>query len=214
MLLGNPPWLSYRFMADGMKAEFRAMSTDRGFWAGAAVATQQDLSALFVARAVEQYLRPGGTFAFVMPYATLSRRQFAGFRTGRWTGGVADAGTTVAFQTPWDLHQVKPSFFPVPAAVVLGTRAMTAIALSGAPQSWAGRLPGRNPSLADVGDKLQRRAPSAPAPTSSAISPYAPRFANGATMFPRLLLMVVETPSRPAGGRGGPARGAQPTQPQ
>jgi len=202
VLVGNPPWLSYRFMAGGMKAEFRAMSTERGFWAGAAVATNQDLSALFVARAVEQYLRPDGTFAFVMPYATLSRRQFAGFRTGRWSGGVADAGTTVAFQTPWDLHQVKPSFFPVPAAVVLGTRA-AATALPAAGQSWVGRVPGRNPSLADVNDRLQRLAPSAAAMSGEAVSPYAPRFSQGATLVPRFLVLVEPGPASPLGAGAG-----------
>jgi SAM-dependent methyltransferase len=60
VLIGNPPWLSYRFMPPAMKDTFRIMSTERGFWAGATVATHQDLSALFVARTVEQYLKPGG----------------------------------------------------------------------------------------------------------------------------------------------------------
>jgi len=147
VLVGNPPRLSYRYMPPGMKAEFRAMSTDRGFWAGAAVATHQDLSALFVARAVEQYLQPGGTFAFVMPLAVLSRRQFAGFRTGRWTGGVRAVGTSVAFQTSWDLHQVKPSFFPVPAAVVRGVacRERCRAARRRRDLVWAGQRPQPQP---------------------------------------------------------------------
>ena len=33
-----------------------------------------------MARFVEQYLGADGVFAFVMPFATLSRGQFAGFR--------------------------------------------------------------------------------------------------------------------------------------
>lgn len=203
VLVGNPPWLSYRFMAAGMKTEFRAMSTDRGFWAGAAVATHQDLSALFVARAVEQYLRPGGTFAFLMPYAVLTRRQFAGFRPGRWIGGPAAADIAVSFQTPWDLHQVKPSFFPVPAAVVLGTRTDTVTAMPASAQAWVGRVPGRNPSLAAVGDRLQRLESGVPETTSTTVSPYAPRFGQGATLVPRFLVLVEQAPAGPLGAGAG-----------
>lgn len=203
VLVGNPPWLSYRFMGAGMKTEFRAMSSERGFWAGAAVATQQDLSALFVARAVEQYLRPGGSFAFVMPLAVLSRRQFAGFRTGRWAGGPGATGTCVAFHTPWDLHQVKPSFFPVPAAVVAGSRAQTPTALSPAAQTWSGRVTGRNPSLAEVGGKLTRTDPSGDTADAAAPSPYAPRFSQGATLVPRFMVLVEQGPTGPLGAGAG-----------
>ena len=79
-LIGNPPWLAYRYMPAAMQASFRELSDTRNLWAGATVAPQQDLSALFVVRCIELYLRPGGQFGFVMPLAALSRRQFAGFR--------------------------------------------------------------------------------------------------------------------------------------
>jgi hypothetical protein len=208
VLAGKPPWLSYRFMSAGMKTDFRAMSTDRGFWAGAAVATHQDLSALFVARAVEQYLRPGGTFAFVMPLAVLSRRQYAGFRTARWAGGIGATGTSVAFTTPWDLHQVKPSFFPVPAAVVVGTRAgsltdaspgagveasgvaaRNPVPLPAGAQTWSGRITGRNPGLAEVEHLLSRTDPGQLTAVGASgdkadLSPYAARFSQGATLVP------------------------------
>jgi len=113
VLVGNPPWLSYRYMPPAMKADFRAMSTARRFWAGAAVATHQDLSALFVARAVEQYLTEAGTFSFVTPLAVLTRKQFAGFRTGAWSPERHDI-VTADLTGGWDLHAVKPSFFPRP----------------------------------------------------------------------------------------------------
>jgi SAM-dependent methyltransferase len=117
-LVGNPPWLAYRFMTPEMQASFRQMSEERGLWAGASVATHQDLSGLFLIRAVEQYLKPSGQFAFVMPFAALSRRQFAGFRTGRYASPAGEV--MVAFETPWDLHKVKPNLFRVPPSVVLG----------------------------------------------------------------------------------------------
>ena len=87
VLVGNPPWLAYRYMPVSMQVAFRELSQSRNLWAGATVATHQDLSGLFVAKCVELYLRaPGGRFGFVMPLAALSRRQFAGFRTGPVAG--------------------------------------------------------------------------------------------------------------------------------
>lgn len=206
VLIGNPPWLSYRFMPAEMKANFRAMSEARGFWAGAAVATHQDLSALYVARAVEQYLKPGGRFSFVMPFAVLSRRQFAGFRTGRW-GGPNIGQADVAFDKPWDLHAVKPSFFPVPAAVVSGTNAGPARTLSRSAESWVGRLRGRNPTLAQAMETIARRDPvEGPIGSSAVRSPYAARFGQGATLVPRFLFIVERDQTGPLGAGAGRTR--------
>ncbi|MFB6720557.1 N-6 DNA methylase [Kribbella sp. NPDC056345] len=120
ILIGNPPWLSYRFMTEPQKRTFRAMSKERGQWAGAALATHQDLSALFVSRCIELYLKPGGRFSYVMPGALLSRGQYAGFRSGRLGG--PEFEVNVSFDRAWDLHQIKPAFFKVPACVVRGQR--------------------------------------------------------------------------------------------
>ena len=206
VLVGNPPWLSYRYMPSAMKTDFRDMSTARGFWAGAAVATHQDLSALFVARAVELYLKRGGTFAFVMPLAVLSRNQYAGFRTGNWTGFRATAGsgghgadTHAAFTTPWDVHAVKPSFFPVPAAVLRGNRTDIPTALPATAEHWSGRVKGRNPGLAAVSDQLTRQVRDPGTAGSEAASPYAPRFTQGATLVPRYMVLLEETIAGPLG---------------
>ena len=55
-----------------------------------------------------------------MPRAVLDRRQFRGFRSGQFAGTTTQ--TFVGFDGCWDLHKVKPSFFPVPGAVVFGCR--------------------------------------------------------------------------------------------
>ena len=206
VLVGNPPWLSYRYMPPTMKTDFRDMSTARGFWGGAAVATQQDLSALFVARAVELYLKFGGAFGFVMPLAVLSRNQYAGFRTGNWTGfrstgssGGHGAETHAAFTTPWDVHAIKPSFFPVPAAVLRGTRSDTPKALPSGSEKWSGRVKGRNPGLAAVADQISRETLVPGAASSAPLSPYAARFSNGATLFPRFLVLLEEKAAGPLG---------------
>jgi SEFIR domain/N-6 DNA Methylase len=84
VLVGNPPWLSYRYMTERQQAAFREMSIKRELWTGGTTAPSQDLSALFVVRCVEQYLRVGGNFAYVMPWGVLSRRQYVGFRAGSY----------------------------------------------------------------------------------------------------------------------------------
>ena len=44
VLVGNPPWLAYRYMPAAMQASFRELSDNRNLWAGSTVATHQDLS--------------------------------------------------------------------------------------------------------------------------------------------------------------------------
>jgi hypothetical protein len=204
VLLGNPPWLAYRFMTAAMQADFRAMSEQRGLWAGATVATNQDLSGLFVARTVELYLRVGGRFGFVMPWATLSRRQFAGFRTGRWAAAsLGRVMTTARFDQPWDLHKVKPSFFPVPCCVVFGDRTEhDAGPLDAAPEIWAGRLPKVNMTAAEAAQHLQRCTGTA-AVSAGATSPYRERFAQGAAIVPRVLFLVERERESPLGTGAG-----------
>lgn len=201
-LVGNPPWLSYRFMTPGMKVNFKDLSEASNFWAGAAVAAHQDLSALFVARALELYLRPGGRFGMVMPLAVLSRQQYAGFRTGRWSA--ENTNINVALDPPWDLHQVKPSFFPVPACVAFGTRTDAAgRALDGTRISWTGRLPRPNAALTDTLPALTRTTVEPLSEQSGPRSPYDPRFLNGATLYPRLLVVVTVGSAGPLGAGAG-----------
>ena len=201
-LVGNPPWLAYRFMTPAMQKAFREMSSERGLWAGAAVATHQDLSGLFVVRCVERYLRKGGHLGFVMPLAVLSRRQFAGFRSGHYaTKGEV---TTIAFDAAWDLHLVKPAIFKVPPSVILGHRAGDdAIGLSGASEVWAGRLPARNVTSEVAGGHLARTSSDAASSEGGGGSPYRARFANGATVFPRVLAVVERAPESPLGTGAG-----------
>ena len=81
VIVGNPPWLSWRYMSPTNADAFRYACQERGIWVGQ-VAQQQDLSAYFFARCVELYFKTGGLVAFVMPYAAMSRRQFSRFRLG------------------------------------------------------------------------------------------------------------------------------------
>ncbi|WP_290050033.1 S1 family peptidase [Amycolatopsis solani] len=206
VLVGNPPWLSYRHMTGPQKATFRAMSVDRSLWVGGSHATNQDLSALFVARCIEQYLRPGGRFGYVMPWDVLprkihSRSAYEGFRKGNYSAPTE--GVTVAFERPWDLHLVKPSFFPVPACVAFGTRRNAAnnVPLIQKPQVWAGRLSLNGASRDEVLAGISRYV-GEPVRTTTA-SPYMGRFAQGATVVPNMLFLVEEMDSGPLGSGAG-----------
>jgi hypothetical protein len=203
-IVGNPPWLAYRFMTTEMQVSFREMSEERGLWAGASVATHQDLSGLFLTRAVELYLKPGGRFSLVMPLAALSRRQFAGLRTGSWE--TPSGGAKAAFSTPWDLHAVKPNLFRVPPCVISGKRADTSTPAAPLPseaEAWKGRLPGRNISWAFAAPHVSRADAGVEVARDKPQSPYHARFMQGATFVPRFLLMVENAPTSPIGVASG-----------
>ena len=57
LVIGNPPWLSYRYMSRTNQRRFREESQRLGVWQGGRVATHQDLSAYFFARCCELYLK-------------------------------------------------------------------------------------------------------------------------------------------------------------
>ena len=205
VLIGNPPWLSYRFMTPEMQAEFRKLSEERDLWTGAAVATNQDLSTLFILRSMERYLRAGGRFGFVMPWSVLRGRQHAGFRKGRYPL-TQSKDLTVSFDRAWDLHAVKPTFFPVPSCVVFGELAEKPMALSSAIEKWSGRLPQTNIGWDKAATHIARAAGSVQEAKKSVAgsgSPYAARFAQGATVVPRLLLVVDQKSSGPLGSGAG-----------
>ena len=82
LLIGNPPWVAYRHLSPEMKVRMRDACQAMNLWVGGVLATHQDLSALFLARGAERYLKPGGTIAFVLPYAALNRPAFDGLRRG------------------------------------------------------------------------------------------------------------------------------------
>src|ERR1035441_2510789 len=80
VIVGNPPWLAYSFMPPDMQEVFRSMSESRRLWAaGSQLSPHHDLSALFVVRTCELYLRKGGRLAMVMPNAAIDREHYAGF---------------------------------------------------------------------------------------------------------------------------------------
>ena len=116
LLIGNPPWVAYRHLSPEMKVRLRDACQAMNLWVGGVLATQQDLSALFWARGAERYLKPGGTIAFVLPYAALNRPAFDGLRRGVY--GSAEVRITAA----WNLSLLR-EIFPTSSCVLIGRRA-------------------------------------------------------------------------------------------
>ncbi|NYF59354.1 class I SAM-dependent methyltransferase [Micromonospora purpureochromogenes] len=191
VLISNPPWLSYRHMPRDMQTRLRELSRDRGLWRGREFATNQDLSALFVTRAVQQYLRDDGSFAFVLPNSVLDREYFEGFGRGWYEDTVEP--TAVAFTGSLDLRRLRPHPFPRGACVVFGDRATlsTYRRLPSVTERWTGRLPTDAKSWQQVEPLITREAADVVAGGSALTeSPYKPRFAQGATIVPRVLFFV------------------------
>jgi SAM-dependent methyltransferase len=204
LIMGNPPWLRYNAMTERMGQNFQALCRARKLWAGASVATSQDLSALFVTRSIELYLRLGGRFGFVMPAAVLSRPQYAGFRTGRLSDSRSDE-IRIAFDQPYDLTGVDPDPFPVPAGVIFGTRVSegAAVELPADRQIWSGALPTRDASWDEAAPHFEVSRGATSVVDPDLLSAYAESARQGANLVPRLLLSVEERPAPQLGVTGG-----------
>ena len=193
VVIGNPPWVSYRYMRGDFKARFRQESRAANLWVGGKVATQQDLSSYFYLRAAGLYLRRGGRLAMIVPYAALSRQSYAPFRTG----AVARFGQPVfrlRFTQAWAFGPEVTPLFPVPSCVLFAEvhPDVAEPRLPATIRAFSGTLPKRDADVAEAETNLTETA--TPWPTIAAAdadgSPYRKIFQNGATLFPRRLVLV------------------------
>ena len=198
VLLGNPPWLAYRYMTRTQQVSFRLMSKERGLLGGPNLAPTQDLCALFIVRCIEQYLAPGGRFGYVMPGGVLSLRQYGGLRSGAYS---SSAGSLkVQFSEPWDLHQVKPKFFSQHVAVLLGRRApqgQDSKPLSKIAEVWSGTFETSTASRIEALNKIVRCKGEELPEYVGHDSPYGNRFYEGATLVPHFLIFIKDGAAHP-----------------
>ncbi len=201
ILVGNPPWLSYRHMTETMQRRFKTLAQDRDFWHNETTATHQDLAGLFVARATERYLNSGGRFAFVVPNSVIDRDYWSGFRRGRFDGA------NVTFGPSWDLRRIRPHLFPRGSAVVFATRGPKPEHMPQTALIWTGRAPHRHAS-SDTAHQLHHAVGNLSVITSDdeRSSPYSRRFSQGANLVPRLMFRVEEIPAGALGVPAGRAR--------
>jgi len=198
IVIGNPPWVAYRHLSAEMKPRLRDACQAMNLWIGGNLATQQDLAALFWARAAERYLEPGGTIAFVLPYAALNRPAFGGMRTGVF------GGAEVRIDAAWSLELVRP-LFPTSAAVLIGRR-VPAGALPTRVRRFAGTLPKRDAHEDEADAALTLTdSPWPQITTLEGASPYRDRFRQGANIVPRRFFLAVrEDTGRLGGTRAAP----------
>ena len=206
-LVGNPPWVVYNAMAADRQNAFRQQAQDRNLWAGAHLATQNDLAATFVATCVDFYLQPGGNFGFVMPYAALRARHWAPFRTGQWTAAGGPPTLADLSKAAWDFMNVNSPPFPqANASAIFGTKVNTvgrrrrrAQAAPLAAIQTVSSTESVNPRMSwdEVRPRLTytRRI----ARQTALSETYADAFRNGATLFPQPLVVFEGHGSRSLG---------------
>ncbi|WP_141216748.1 ribonuclease H-like domain-containing protein [Rhodococcus sp. 15-2388-1-1a] len=197
VLIGNPPWLSYRYMTEPMQRRFKSLASDRGFWHNETTATHQDLAGLFIARAAERYLKTGGSLAFVVPNPVVDREYWSGFRRGKFDGA------NISFTPSWDLRRIRPHLFPRSSAVVFGTRTEEARTMPSTALIWTGRAPHRHASVDTAVLLRQHLGELSVGTEDDERSPYASRFAQGANLVPRLMFRVEDAPTSSLGVPGG-----------
>ena len=189
VVLGNPPWLSYRYMSKGLKARFKDASKDLDVWVAkdeARLVTQTDLSGYFFANALDLYLKDGGRIAMVLPLAAMTRGQFARFRSGDWQGVKA------AFTEAWVLdNQAIQPLFRVPTCVLFAERRKAPRPVPDKALAFFGRPPRKDASEAEADGHVRAFFADGPSVVSyEAGSAYRDRFRQGATLVPRLLCYV------------------------
>ncbi|MBM3176146.1 MAG: SAM-dependent DNA methyltransferase, partial [Chloroflexi bacterium] len=203
VVIGNPPWLAYRFMDTDFQARFRAECQSFGIWHGQ-VAQQQDLSAYFFVRCVELYLKDSGIIAFIMPYAAMTRRQFARFRTGLYGAQTTSARPiflTLQFTNAWVFSDKVQPLFPVPSCVLFarpgegeGPRLPAKV------KAASGILPERDASKAQAKRYLSWHEEPWPSERTGRVTEgYAELFREGAIIIPRVLFTVEKVQSRMLG---------------
>jgi len=204
VIVGNPPWLVYRSMSDGMKERFRDECRRRGLWSAGRSATHVDLAAYFVARSLECYGREGGRVAVILPNAVLTRLQFAGFRRGRFGEEGGTRRPALRVDAIWSFDSDVRPLFPVPCMVLFGAVAREPTPWPATMQAFHGRLPGRNVHAAQARLLLTRETRPRPTPVAEGrVSVYGAIAKQGAMFNPRRLTVVEIRPSGRFGHNAG-----------
>lgn len=203
VVVGNPPWLAYRYVSDPeYQQEVKNLSRDTYNLAPRAqkLITQMELATLFLVHATHLYLKKGGRLGYVMPRSVFSGDQHDRFRAEQFS---ADCD----IQAYWDLKGVSP-LFNVPACVVFARKAKTEPDASWPARFFDGKLKSRDLPWSAAKEQLQERKGSLHlvklgdrnALSEKALdyghapAPYRSRFSQGATIVPRNFYFI----SRPS----------------
>jgi len=204
-VVGNPPWLAYRFAEPQYQQFLKDEITSR--YALVSGSSQNvanlELGSLFLVRASDLYLRQGGIIAFVLPRSLFSADQHDALRRAEFTNA------ELSIKEVWDLEAVSP-LFNVPSCVLFAAKAGGGTAYPIKGQQLAGSLPRRNAAWSEAESSLSvktaryslnevsRRsfwAVGTPI-RSKEPSPYSASFRRGADLYPRAMWFVAVNPSR------------------
>ena len=194
-IIGNPPWLTYNQSADIIRTELRKMSEQRyQIWAGGRNSANQDIATLFYTPCAELYAQVGSTIGMVMPHSALRAGQHLKWRSGHFKqkGGrnAPSIGLNLRVHEPWDLDNVIPDFFPMPASVVfaqyIGVGQGTALAPATV-QVWRG-------DWQQGYDGISRKSEALHHDDGKFKSPYAELSRRGVDISDRQLFFVQPVP--------------------
>ncbi|MDE2787656.1 MAG: N-6 DNA methylase [Chloroflexota bacterium] len=194
-IIGNPPWLTYGQSADIIREELRGMSEQRyRIWAGGKLAPHQDIATLFYTRCAELYARDGAVIGMVLPHSALRSGQHLKWRGGayrrRRDRSAPSVNVNFQVQEPWDLDNVTPDFFPMPASVVFAeyTAGESGKPLApGTVRVWRG-------DWQDDYAGITRQSEALHHDDGTYKSPYAELSSQGPTIYDRRLFFVETIP--------------------
>lgn len=179
VVVGNPPWLSYRYISSGVYQDDVKLLSHHYNLIGTKdvkLFTQMDLSTLFFMMARDRYLKAGGTIAFVMPRAVITgAKQHRPFQQ-------------MGFSRVLDMEKVSP-LFNVPTCVLIQSGETHTENVPST--AYKGKLPKHEMDLDEVQPFITSQSTTINFVDSTIRSEhYHPRFLNGATLVPRTLCFV------------------------
>jgi len=116
-IIGNPPWLSYRYIGDIKTQERlkRLINQDFNLCNESKLATQMELATLFYIKLSKDFLKKDGTISFVMPRAIVNGDQHHNFRTLKFSG------VRIGYYKLIDLKDIQP-LFNVASCIIFGKK--------------------------------------------------------------------------------------------
>lgn len=202
-LVGNPPWLSYRYISDPeYQAEVSRRAVDQYRIAPKSqkLRTQMELATVVLVHTLSTFGKNGAQLAFVMPRSVLSADQHENLRLRKYVGPINIHGY-------WDLFDVAP-IFNVPCCVLFARKEPVSgkvAAYRPDAVEWSGTLKRRDMTWTEVEPRLKTKSGKAQViwlGSRTALSTkkgraqrtdpskYMPRFRQGATLVPRNLYFV------------------------
>lgn len=153
VIIGNPPWLSYRYVDKGEYQKFLkdmivekykllgGVSVGEKMKAKAENISNLELATLFFLRTSHLYLKDKGIIGFVLPRSLFTADQHNTFRHQHYQ-------VKLGFTEIWDMEKVKP-LFNVPTCVFIAKKGIATVSPYKA-EIISGSLERKNSSLADA----------------------------------------------------------------